>query len=431
MEDLSKSKRTQMNRIKLYFIFVLFFGQYALEAHTTQRSTIFLDLSERRVALEVYLAVNELRLAAPELNVALESLEQPHFQKSIITYMQKHLLVTGESSKDFPIHYQSISMDNTDLQPYLVISAYVDAPKAIKKFNIHCNAIIHRVVSHKIYLSVRGDFNKGVFEEKGKIIDIFNYQHFDSTFSRTSGGSSGFFVMFQHGMQHIAEGSDHLLFLFTLLLPIPLVASKRAWNMQRKPLKNSIKEILKMITAFTMGHTLTLALATFNLVSFSVQGVEILVAVSIFITALHAIRPLLRRFVFLTTAVFGMVHGLAFSETLTLFHFDPLTQGISLIGFTLGIETMQLILTLLVMPLLICITLVPRFFYYFRITGALFAMIAALSWISARIMEKTFFITNFFDNLPQQGIYIFALLLFMSMFSLNYFFYMQRTKIYK
>ena len=72
--------------------------------------------------------------------------------------------------------------------------------------------------------------------------------------------SVGFVSLFRLGMRHIAEGTDHLLFLLALLLPAPLVVSCSRWA-GPADVRRSLFRILKIVTAFTIGHSITLALA--------------------------------------------------------------------------------------------------------------------------------------------------------------------------
>jgi hypothetical protein len=90
----------------------------------------------------------------------------------------------------------------------------------------------------------------------------------------------GFASIFHLGMRHIAEGTDHLLFLLTLLLPAPLVVFGSRWagfgSVRHCPL-----QILKIVTAFTVGHFIPLALAALGLVRVPSPPIEVLIAVSI------------------------------------------------------------------------------------------------------------------------------------------------------
>ncbi len=100
-----------------------------------------------------------------------------------------------------------------------------------------------------------------------------------------------FSSLFRLGMRHIAEGTDHLLFLLVLLLPAPLLVSGLRWG-PPSGVRQSLLRILGIVTAFTIGHSITLSLAALNAVNVPSRPVEVLIAVSILVSAVHACRPI-------------------------------------------------------------------------------------------------------------------------------------------
>ena len=103
-----------------------------------------------------------------------------------------------------------------------------------------------------------------------------------------------FSSLFRLGMRHIAEGTDHLLFLLVLLLPAPLLVCGPRWG-RPSGVRRSLLRILGIVTAFTLGHSITLALAALNVVNVPSRPVEALIAVSILVSAVHACRPMFPR----------------------------------------------------------------------------------------------------------------------------------------
>lgn len=144
----------------------------------------------------------------------------------------------------------------------------------------------------------------------------------------------------QSGMRHILGGVDHLLFLLCLVLPF----RRLGWP------------LVGVVTAFTVAHSLTLALAALGEVpkdpAFA-HAVEVLIAASILYVAIENLfaPSLARRW--LLTAAFGLVHGLGFSFGLAQeMQFAGEHLVLSLLGFNLGVELGQLLVLALVLPLL-------------------------------------------------------------------------------
>ena len=195
------------------------------------------------------------------------------------------------------------------------------------------------------------------------------------------------------GLQHIAEGTDHLLFLLVLLLPAPLlVGPERRWG-HFGGLRYSLLRLLKIVTAFTVGHSLTLALGGLGWVRWPSQPIEVLIAVSILVSAIHAIRPIFPGREPLIAASFGLIHGLAFAGTIAEYGFSPWYLGLSILGFNLGIELMQLAVVAVIIPWLILLSR-TRFYTPVRLVGAVFGGTAALAWIG----ERTFAWPNPFET---------------------------------
>jgi hypothetical protein len=195
---------------------------------------------------------------------------------------------------------------------------------------------------------------------------------------------SGFGAAFRLGMHHIAEGADHLLFLLALLLPAPLLARQRRWN-GSAGISGSLLRIIGVVTGFTLGHSFTLVLAGLGLVRVPGMPVEVLIAVSILISAIHALRPLFPGREVAIAAFFGLIHGLAFATVLDQLGLGSWDRMVNLLGFNLGIELVQLLAVAAILPSLLLLSRTQAYALP-RIAGALFAALAALAWIAERLL---------------------------------------------
>jgi hypothetical protein len=194
----------------------------------------------------------------------------------------------------------------------------------------------------------------------------------------------GFASMYRLGMRHIAEGTDHLLFLLALLLPAPLLVVGSRWD-GSAGVRRSVLRILKIVTAFTIGHSITLASAALGFVHVPSRPIEVLIAVSILVSAIHALRPLFPGKEAAIAAFFGLIHGLAFAATLGQLGLGRWERVAGILAFNLGIETMQLIVVAVTMPSLILMSR-TRAYPFLRIGGALFAGFASVGWIAERLL---------------------------------------------
>ncbi len=302
---------------------------------------------------------------------------------------------------------------------------------SVRNFLFEYDVIIHQVINHKIFVSVQEDWLNGIqgqnkAEQIGIIaLDIPTGKYYPLQIKLDDGSwYKGTKAMFDLGMEHIKEGTDHLLFLIVLLLPAMLLLKNDQWG-SFGGLKFSLFKLIKIITAFTIGHSCTLLVGTLGWVKFPQKPVEIVIALSILISAMHAIKPIFSGKETYIASGFGLFHGLAFSTVLSKLTLTTTTLALSILGFNIGIEVMQICIIAFVFPWLILLSLTP---YYQQIKNllAILASTAAIAWICERFFEKEYFITNVSSHITKYG---FWYLLSFSIFSIL--FYIQTVLLKK
>lgn len=194
---------------------------------------------------------------------------------------------------------------------------------------------------------------------------------FEASLARPDGASSrSFGDFFTLGVEHILTGYDHLLFLFGLLV-----------------VGMSFASAAKIITSFTIAHSLTLALATFELVRLSPAVVEPLIALSIAYVGLENIMRsnLERRW--LLTFVFGLIHGLGFASVLREMGVGASAAGAlqPLLAFNLGVETGQIGLAAITLPLILSLGRRPRLALYLRPATSVVVIAMGTYWLIERV----------------------------------------------
>ena len=190
------------------------------------------------------------------------------------------------------------------------------------------------------------------------------------------------------GTHHIGSGIDHLLFLFMLLLPAPALALQHRW-LPGRTFGESIKATLKTVSAFTIGHATSVVLSSLNIFSLPEKPVETLIALSIFITAIHALRPAMNRAFLLLPLIFGLIHGLAFASMLKQLVVFQSDRILTLFAFNIGIELAQVLLVVFTLPSLWWLSR-TRWYPGVRNSFALFGLLLAEFWIG----ERTFNLKN-------------------------------------
>jgi hypothetical protein len=150
-------------------------------------------------------------------------------------------------------------------------------------------------------------------------------------------------VFLVEGVLHLALGYDHLLFLLTLLLVSGEVA-------RREGMKKSLRSVVMIVTAFTLGHSVTLIAAALDIVQLPVRWVEAAIALSIALVAvLNVTRPSAGRSRIAIAGLFGLIHGFGFSNVLRELSLPTGDRVLGLLAFNVGIELGQLAFVVLVM----------------------------------------------------------------------------------
>jgi hypothetical protein len=152
------------------------------------------------------------------------------------------------------------------------------------------------------------------------------------------------------GVWHIWSGIDHLLFLLSLLLPAVLKRRDQQWEAVRLA-KPAFINILKVVTAFTLAHSITLSLAAFDTVRLPSRLTESIIAASIIVAALNNIFPKVTEGRWRIAFAFGLLHGFGFASVLADMGLPPGARVVSLVAFNLGVELGQLAVVMAVMPL--------------------------------------------------------------------------------
>jgi hypothetical protein len=380
-----------MNRCVLILLFTLL--HFFSSAHPMPGSVVSLSVMENNIAGEAKMSLLDLEAALKiELSDTL-NFNTPffidYFRQHIKASSGKELWTTAVDSlritTETDIHvgkYQEVLIWFTMTPPQR---------KSLRNFLLNYDVIIHQVITHKILVYLKSDWKNGIqAEDESKpigtiytnfMIGAGEYQPLNV---RLEDGSwwKGFKVITNLGMQHIREGTDHLLFLIVLLLPATLLKKEKQWGAYGG-LKYSVTRLLKIVTAFTIGHSLTLGIGALGWVHLPTQPVEVLIAISILVSAIHAIYPVFAGREMYVAAGFGLIHGLAFAGVLSDMNLSAGTLAVSILGFNIGIELMQLFIIALVVPWLILLSK-TKAYKWIRISGAILAAIAAVFWVIER-----------------------------------------------
>ncbi|WP_286221429.1 HupE/UreJ family protein [Marinobacter apostichopi] len=162
-----------------------------------------------------------------------------------------------------------------------------------------------------------------------------------------------FATFLQEGVVHLLIGLDHILFLLVLVLPASLARNRAATAARRwLPNRSQVLELTAVVTAFTVAHSITLALAALKIVSLPIAWVETVIAASIAVAAVNVVWPVLGRKTWPLAFGFGLIHGFGFASVLSDLTSGTANLAVALAGFNVGVELGQLALLAICFPLL-------------------------------------------------------------------------------
>lgn len=181
------------------------------------------------------------------------------------------------------------------------------------------------------------------------------------------------------GFKHIIDlnGYDHIIFVLVLCAGYSL---------------RQVGRVLILITAFTIGHSVTLALATLKIVAIPSDIVEFLIPATILVTAVSNVIPLKstnRRFIYVTTLFFGLIHGLGFSNYLQELLGRESSIVTPLLAFNLGLELGQVVILAIyfvVLFLTVSLFKVKHDFWRIFVSGAAFGISLILLLETGRVL---------------------------------------------
>jgi hypothetical protein len=159
-----------------------------------------------------------------------------------------------------------------------------------------------------------------------------------------------FLTFLREGIHHIWTGYDHILFLLALLLPAVLQREGGDWR-GVAAFRPAFINVFKIVTAFTVAHSLTLSLATLGIVRLPSRLTESAIAVSVALAAANNLWPMVRERGWLVAFGFGLVHGFGFANALSELGLAHGALALALVGFNLGVEIGQLAIVGVFLPL--------------------------------------------------------------------------------
>jgi hypothetical protein len=275
-----------------------------------------------------------------------------------------------------------------------LIDDHTDGAYAVMQFVARCPAGVHTlVVDYRLLFDIDPQHRGLLRLQRGAAVDtaIFGPDHRSQTFE--VGNVSRWSQLAQYvveGIWHIWVGYDHILFLLSLLLPAVLVYRDGQWR-PVGTVAEAFWDVLKIVTAFTIAHSITLSLAVLGVITLPSRLVESAIAVSVVLAALNNIFPLFRGRRWTVAGAFGLIHGFGFASVLADLGLPQGALVLALFGFNAGVEIGQLSIVSLFLPLAFMLRKTKFYRTAVLTAGSILIVIVASMWFAERAFRLELF----------------------------------------
>ncbi len=358
-------------------------------AHAPDQSYIFLRLYDDAILGRVEMTVTDMNqamgLSLPEDGTVTNENLEPH--KSVIReYLATHVKV-GADQPATTLTFNKFDLHNQPLGQYVQVFFDIDdraqRPAVI---NAQMSVLFDERPSHRGMLVVEHNWQTGTFDDEANVVLVFSPDNTRQSFDVEGSIWQGFTAMVGQGAHHIWIGIDHILFLIALLLPAVVRRENGKWVPVER-FSDAAWYVLKIVTLFTVAHSITLSAAALGAVDLSARIVESIIALSIAVAAFDILRPIFGRRIAWVVFAFGLFHGFGFASVLGDIGIGGEYLVPTLLGFNLGVEFGQLIIVAIAFPILYLLRRSKIYARFLMPVGAALLIAISLYWFIERAFE--------------------------------------------
>ncbi len=369
-------------------LLVFFLSPIALFGHATGESYVFIDVRENAIEGHFEVFFEDLD---EKLRIEIKG-EESSFQEQIEkTAPQIHAYIRenshfGANGKVFDFNFTRQDKMDTGDQKWVAQYYFTIPLETVPDvLDVKYNMLYQNDPRHRGLLCL--DYNHKTGEAYGEeyavlIFSNKNTQH-ELNLLEPPEIIWGFKDMVIEGVWHIWIGIDHILFLIALLLPTVIVRSESG-SKTASGFVETLWKIGKIVTVFTIAHSITLALAALDIISVSSRIVESIIALSIILVALNGIFGKFKDGSLLAILILGLFHGMGFASVMGDLPFRMVSLTECLIGFNVGVELGQLAIVLAVFPILFLLRKQSFYFPVILVGGSLILIVIAGIWFVER-----------------------------------------------
>lgn len=379
----------------------VFGGASPAEAHSGSQSYVYLEIYDEIIAGNIQYPIADINevlgLSIPQDRAGASSAIEANLG-ALQAYTIAHFAI-GDGTRWWDVEFTGqrvleLSAGSYAILEFEVTERFSPVPR---EFTVTFDGIMADKADRDALLLIANDWESGTFRNEGE--SLLRYTPDNSTQVVSLAEASfvkGMTAVIGLGAEHIRIGSDHILFVLALVLPSVLVFRRPDGWLPAPTFGASLWRVLKIVTMFTVAHSITLALGGLGIVELSPRLVEAVIALSIAAAAIHNIRPIVVNKEWLLAFGFGLFHGFGFAGLLSELGLDRSNRIASLLGFNIGIELGQMVIILLIFPALFMLRR-TRAYLRTMYTGSALLAVGALGWAVERVLDLDIGVSRVID----------------------------------
>lgn len=383
----------------LLFALIFAFAPTIIEAHEPDHSYLYMRIYGEAIGGRVEFNGEDInRILGTSINEELQESELPGYISRLQEYIKSRVSFSG-NGQNYSIRFlepEILPLNETVdfLRCHFELDGVpTDLPE---KISIRYEPLFEKVETHRGVMIIEYNWKAGIVNNQSLINHVFGRDNTTTELTLADKGIwKGFWALIKLGMWHIWIGLDHILFIVALILPAVVRRRKEddepqaiagtaddAYSKEWFPVdkfRPAFFYILKIITFFTVAHSITLALAALEIVSLPSRWVETIIAISIAMAAFHNIRPIFKAREWLIAFIFGLFHGFGFASVLGEKGLSGDFMVLSLLGFNVGVELGQVLIICMIFPFLFLLRkqkIYPQIIFY----GSILLIFIAMYW---------------------------------------------------
>ena len=407
---------------QLRFIYLAITGLFVftvpvyVQAHAPNQSYIFFYIYENEIDGIVEITTDDInRVLHLGLTQDMSLEELSPYLPQVEDYVLKKIAFSSADGSHTIRFTKTTLFDGGSLGNYVQLHFSLEGLTRVPdNLDIRYEILFDEDPTHQGLIVIAEHWKAGVINNEAMVSLIFDANDRERTLAIAEGSLfQGFAMMVNLGIHHIWIGIDHILFLLALILPsvlrrliteeklalatVPQNGFLSGISSHWRPVENfkpAFIYIVKIVTCFTIAHTITLSLAALDIFSLPSRIVESIIALSIALAALHNIYPIFKGNDWLIAFGFGLFHGFGFASVLGEIGLGSHYLTLTLFGFNLGVEIGQVVIICLIFPVLYLLRnlkLYPKFLF----SGSVLLILISLYWFTERFFEVDLLLGKF------------------------------------